>query len=223
MMKKWMMTGLAMLLCLAAVLTGCKKGSNAFGAANNGILLYQDLAVEDVMIDDFDPAKYDLDEYKALLNQELTAYNMKNEFKPGSAELRSEKEPIYSAPLTLTKLEQSGKKIKQQILYANTKDFLKYNEDLLPDRKGSRLSAGTLANVETVVLTAELVNAKGEKLDVEKLCVSKDAANYRYLLCDFAAVLYGEGEIIGYANGSFDKATGSVTAPGGVLTIVIFK
>ena len=214
------------LLIAAAGAAGCKKASiESFGKSNEGILLYRDLALEDVLIDSFDESKLDFDEYRSLLDEEIGDYNRTNEFRPGDESKRSDKEPEYTAPITVTKCEVSGGKLTQQLLYANVQDYLSYNEDVIEARGGSKLSCGTLAGVDTTILTADIVSpGKGERVDVQALCLAPNAGSYRYVIADFSAVLYGEGEVIGYsANGAYDAATNSVKVNGGEPVIVLYK
>lgn len=222
------------ILCIASaavtlLASGCANSGNQnsigkFGKVTNGIYLYKDMAVQDSYVEEFDTKKYDLNEYRGFLDEEIAAYNKSNAFHPGDEEVRGEHEPAYTAPITVVKCETGSGNINQQLLYATAEDFLKYNEEELESRGGSTLQTGTLQKVDTKLLTASFVGPDGKDLDVQALCVSKNAAEYRYVICDFAALLYGDGALIGYTkNGSYSAENSCVTVKGGEKVIVIFK
>ncbi len=232
---------LAAVLLLTAFLGGCKRKPvdhnviAKFGSTNNGILLYKNLSVGDCLFDDFDPAKYDDEEYKGYLQKDVDAYNAEHSFvKPTSAEeskaaadgetLEAGPSFPYAVPLTIEKCKEENGSLCQMFRYATAQDYINFNREEIFKRGGTTLQAGTLDKADMSVLSTLFVDEDGEAVDVQKLATDKKAGYYRYLTCNFSAVLYGEGEIIGYTqNGSFDKETYSVSVRGGQTVTVIFK
>ena len=220
---------LALTLLAAALFAGCMSNSNQnsigkFGKVTNGIYLYKDLAVQDSFVEEFDTGKYDLKEYRGFLDEELAEYNKSNAFHPGDEEVRGEHEPEYKAPITVVKCETGDGNLNQQLLYATAEDFLKYNAEELEERQGTTLQTGTLAKVDTKLLTAAFVGPDGKDLDVQALCVSKNASEYRYVITDIQSLVYGDGALIGYTkNGAYSEDNSCVTVKGGEKVIVIFR
>ena len=222
---------LAGLLAMALLATGCIKEEPSvgkFGAVTNGIYVYADLAIQDSVVEDFDTKKYDLAEYRKLLDEEVKAYNTANEFKPGDKELRKEHEPDYVTPVTVVKCEVSGGKIRQQLIYANATDYANYRKanisDEAEEKSGFTFQTGTLAKVDTSILSAAFVAPSGNDVNVQELCVSSSASKYRYVICDFEALLYGDGDLVCYTkNASYDADNRCVKVKGGEKVIAIFK
>ncbi|MBR4767423.1 MAG: hypothetical protein IK088_00420 [Lachnospiraceae bacterium] len=226
-MKKTMILILAGALLLAAA--GCVNGGNriqTFGNSDKGLYLYRDISLEDVLIADFDTSKYDLNEYRGFLDEEIAAYNDTHDFVPVLPSARDESAVAMTAPVTVTKCMVTGGKLRQQLLYANAGDFVEYNteEILKSERKGAKLNAGTLEHVDGAVLAAKILKPDGEELEVNKICLSNDAGKYRFIVTDMDVVLYGDGQIVGYSSGArYDKENNCVIVPGGSVEAVIFK
>ena len=222
---------LAGMLAMTLLATGCIKEETSigkFGAVTNGIYLYSDLAVQDSTVEEFDTKKYDLAEYRKLLDEEVKAYNTANEFKPGDKELRKDYEPDYVTPVTVVKCEVSGGKIRQQLLYANATDYANYRKENISEpaesENGFTFTVGTLAKVDPAILPAIFVAPSGNAVNVQELCVSSSAAKYRYVICDFEALLYGDGDLVCYTkNATYDADNLCVQVKGGEKVIAIFK
>lgn len=227
MMRRKRLAGTVLgLLSTLLVLAGCggKTAIGKFGKVTNGLYLYKDLAIQDSYIEEFDTSRYDFEEYRTLLDEELAAYNKSHEFKPGDRSKRGDHEPNYQTPISVVKAEISGQNLSQQLIYANAEDYLNYHEGELKEKKGSVLSTGTLSKVDTSILTASYTSPSGQDVNVQELCVDTDAGNYRYIVCDFEALIYGDGELICYTkNASYNKDNQCVTVPGGEKVIVIYK
>ena len=231
-MKKSLIRIFSLVFAAAVILfaAGCqgeagqKTSIGKFGKVTNGLYLYNDLAIQDSYVDEFDTKKYVVAEYRALLDEELAEYNKSHAFHPGNEEVRGEHEPAYTAPITVIRCEAAGGNLNQQLLYATAEDFLGYQAEELEGRKGSTLVTGTLAKVDTKILTASYVTPNGKDLDVQQLCVKENAGEYRFIICDFDALLYGDGDLIGYTNNATYNAQNScVTVKGGQTVIAIFK
>ena len=228
-MKKLRVTAIIVLVAALLLSVGCTSNGNQnsigkFGKVTNGIYLYKDLAVQDSYVEEFDTGKYDLKEYRGFLDEELAEYNKSNAFHPGDEEVRGEHEPEYKAPITVVKCETAGGNLNQQLLYATAEDFIKYNAEELEGRQGTTLQTGTLQKVDTKLLTAAFVGPDGKDLDVQALCVSKNASEYRYVITDIQSLVYGDGALIGYTkNGAYSEENSCVTVKGGEKVIVIFR
>ena len=233
-MKRRIMEVLLLVL-FAFTLSACKeeveKGANEnFGKGEKDIYIFRDLSVQDVMIADFDTSKYDKDEYLGYLQEEIDAYNAGASFVPQTAAEGEEESftPHYTVPVSIASCTTADNKINQQLLYATAADFTKYNEEFLEEERGGyTLQAGTLPYADASVTGATLIdpdNKEGGTLDVNEILTGKNAAKYRYVICNFDAVLYGDGEIAGYtANGSYNSDKDCITVPAGQTVIVIFK
>ena len=232
-MKK-ILTAVVLAALLALSLSACKeegpKGMNPnFGAGNSDIYLYSDLSVRDVMIDDFDTSKYDKDEYLSYLQVELDKYNENAPFVPQTAAEGEEEgfTPHYTVPVSVASCKTENNKINQQLLYATAQDFTNYNREALEDRGGYTLQAGTLPYADASVTGAALVDPDskdGGTVNIQDILTGRNADKYRFVICNFEAVLYGDGDVVGYtANGSFDSAKNCVTVPAGQTVIVLFR
>ena len=206
------------------------KGANAnFGKGASDIYIYNDLAVQDVAIADFDTSKYDKDEYLSYLQEEIDAYNQSASFVPQTAAEGEENfTPHYTVPVSVASCTVSDNKLNQQILYATAADFVQYNQEFLEaERGGYTLQAGKLAFADASVTGASLIdpdNKEGGTLNVQEILTGKNADRYRYVICNFNAVLYGDGEVAGYtSNGSYNADLDCVTVPAGQTVVVVFK
>ena len=219
---------------LLLALTGCQdkgpQGMNQnFGGGAKDIYVYKDLSVQDVMIDDFDTGKYDKDEYVSYLQEELDAYNASAAFVPQTAAEGEEDNftPHFTVPISVASCTVTDNKINQQLLYATAADFTKYNEAFLEERGGYTLQAGTLPFADASVTGATLIDPDskdGAALDIQNILTGKKADQYRFVICNFDAVIYGDGEVAGYtSNGSFDSSKNCVTVPAGQTVVVLFR
>lgn len=225
----------AALLPMAVLLSfgcGCKRGSTPiptvgqFGAADQGIYLYKDLAVQDAEVQAFPEDRYDLEEYKGILTKEVNEYNKKNaaSFQPGDPAKRNSYEPEYSAPMTLIKLEVKDGNVFQELLYATAADYTKYRANEIAEKNGEALKAGTLDKAGAEILKHAFVSPQGGSFDAAAQAVAENAGEYRYLYADFSALLYGDGDIIAYSKGAeYDKENKLVKSKDGEPVIVIFR
>lgn len=229
-MKKKVIASLIALTILAVlVFTACvrdidKNALNAFGKTANSLYLYADLAIQDVLVADFDPEKYDIEEYRALLEEEIAAYNKTADFVPGSEELRQETEPEYTSPVTLIKAEVEKKYLYQQILYANADDYNAYAKESIAEMDGTAVRTGRLNTVPSEILKNTFVDTKGAEIDVNAICLSKSASDYRFIIADFNCVLYGDGEIVAMVKGMrYSRENACVGTGDAPIAIVIYK
>lgn len=225
-MKKKILVFTALLaLTFCAVLSGCKKNAlGAFGKTSRGLYLYADMAIQDVQIDEFNEKELDAAEYKGLLEKEIADYNAEHPFTPDDTKNHGKKEPDFSAPITLVNCEVSGNVLNQQLIYATAADYVSFNEGTLEELGGTLVKTGKLSSVDTEVLRTSFVDVDGKPVDVNALCMGSDAAKYRYIVADFESVIYGDGNIIAFANGmKYSKANSCVTTGSAALSIVIYK
>ena len=82
-MKKRLFTALAILVLAVTpvLISGCKGNIKKFGGTTNGIYLFEDLSVQDVVIEDFDQDVYSVEEFSSLLASDLQDYNDHHEFR----------------------------------------------------------------------------------------------------------------------------------------------
>ena len=204
----------AIFACLlaAATLFGCVRieeynKPNTFGGTNNSFYLYKDLAVQDVMIEPFDMKKYDVNEYKGFLQEEIGEYNAAHSFTPKptteDGTSASPDEPKYSESVTLVRCEAEEDLLKQSLLYATAADYNSFpdNQIRLSRKKGSGLVTGTLADAPELFLKTSFVTPNGTNMDVASIMSSQKASEYRYMLADFNCFMYGDGDVIAYASG----------------------
>ena len=199
------------LLLLLGLLNGCVRQDeteklNTFGATKDSFYLFTDLAIEDVTIEDFDTKKYDVNEYKGFLEEEIAEYNRTHAYTPKtSAEGTSVSadEPHYSESVTLVRCEVIKEKLFQSLLYATAADYNTFpdNQIVLSRKNGSGLLTGTLADAPDVLKKTTFVTPNGTSVDLESIITSQKASEYRFMLADFSCVMYGDGEIIAYASG----------------------
>ncbi len=208
------------------------KGANLnFGKGATDIYIYNDLAIQDVMIDDFDTSKYDKDEYLGFLQEEIDAYNQGASFVPQTAAEGEENfTPHYTVPVSIVSSSAENNRLTVQFLYATAADFIKFNENerfYYDEKSGQTLQVGKLAYADASVTGAELIdpdNKDGGTLNIQEILTGKSADRYRYVICNFDAVLYGDGEVAGYtANGQYDAEKDCVTVPAGQTVVVVFK
>ena len=112
--------------------------------------------------------------------------------------------------------------------YAEWADVL----DALASRRNdaevlSAMQAGTLPFADASVTGATLIDPDskdGAALDIQNILTGKKADQYRFVICNFDAVIYGDGEVAGYtSNGSFDSSKNCVTVPAGQTVVVLFR
>ena len=232
-MKRSLLLSGVMVLLLFSLAACNRKGpvsvSESFGTSTKDVAVFRDLAVQDVMIDDFDTSKYDKDEYLSYLQEDIDAYNSTATFVPQTAAEGEEETftPHYTVPVSVASCTAEENKINQQILYATAADFTAFNEEALEERGGHTLQAGTLPFADASVTGAALVDPdskNGENLDVQDILTGRHADDYRFVICNFDAVLYVEGEIEGYtSNAAVDLEKNCVTVPAGETVIVVFR
>jgi len=220
-----------MCVLLLALLPGCRQHntSNAFGEADQSIYLFRDLALEDIVLSDFDTSKYDADEFKGFLAEDIEKYNASHPFvKPEDVPLLEGEttfEPEITKPINIEKCAASNNRLDQRLVYANADDYMNYNEEEIAKRGGTHVYTGTLAMVDSSILTTTYVDTKGKEVNISELCVKEDASSYRYIALDFAATVYGDGYIVAYSDGgTYSDAGNCVTVPGnGREVVVIYK
>ena len=207
-----------------------KKGY--FGTAAKDIYFYNDLSVQDVMLDDFDTEKYDVDEYAGFLQRDLDTYNASAKFVPQTAAEGEENfTPHYTVPVFIAACDAKDNQLNQQLLYATAADFIAYqtayNEEDFKARGGNTLQAGKLSAADSSVKGASLVDPdsqEGGTLDIQSIITGEEVGRYRYIICNFDAVIYGDGEVVGYtSNASYDKEKDSVTVPAGKTVVIVYK
>ena len=222
----------AILMTGTVLLSGCQEshhtGGTGFGETNNGIYLNRDLTIVDCMTADFDMSKYDAAEYAGFLQQEIDAYNASVEFVAPSQETNSNgetvSEPSLTHPVEIERCEAKENVLYQELIYATANDFLQFNGEELASRGGTTLKVGTLDRADSSILTMNFVDEKGEAYDLQKVYEGEKAGEYRYIMCDYEAVLYGAGDIVCYTTGAkFDEKDYSLSVPTGSMVIVIFK
>jgi hypothetical protein len=198
-------------LLLAAVISGCVRQKeeeklNTFGGTKDSFYLFRDLAVEDVTIEDFDTKKYDVDEYRGFLEEEIADYNNAHAFIPkaeASEGAVSQDEPHYSESVTLVRCEVQKEKLFQSLLYATAADYNSFpdNQIVLSRKKGTGLVTGTLDEAPELLRKTSFVTPNGTSVDLESIITSEKASEYRFMIADFSCVMYGDGDIIAYASG----------------------
>jgi len=232
-MKRILACVLIVVLALSCV--GCTKKEeegeriNTFGSSDDGLYLYKNLTVQDITFYDFDTEKYDAEEYRGFLQLDIDEYNNTHEFNAPTPETNEEgtviDTNIMKAPIEIQIVDTKDNVLEQQIRYATTFDYVEYNTSELEKRGGTKLDVGTLALVDSAVLEYSYLNQKGEEVILGELCgEGEDTSSYRYILCGFKAVLYGDGDIVAYSsNLTYDATHNCVTVPEGQTGVVIFK
>ena len=196
---------------LLSVFGGCvrqeeEEKPNTFGGSKDSLYLFTDLAVQDVIIEDFDTKKYDVNEYKGFLEEEIAEYNKAHAFTPkanADGSSVSADEPHYSESVTLVRCEVQKDKLFQSLLYATAADYNSFpdNQIILSRKNGTGLVTGTLDNAPDVLRKTSFVTPNGTSVDLESIITSQKASEYRFMIADFNCFMYGDGEIIAYASG----------------------
>ena len=221
------------LVCLLAlsVFGGCvrqdpEQKPNTFGGSKDSLYLFTDLAVQDVTIESFDTKKYDIEEYKGFLEEEIAEYNKAHAYTPKADGAASSKdEPHYSESVTLVRCETMNNKIFQSLLYATAADYNSFpdNQIILSRKNGTGLITGTLANAPQVLLNTSFVTPNGTSVDLQSITTSQKAGEYRFMIADFSCFMYGDGEIIAYANGmEYSKENSCASTGKAKYAIMIF-
>ena len=220
---------LAVLVSVLLMASGCdnKPKGTKFGNQTNGIYLTERLHLMDSMVAEFDTSKYVLEEYRAFLDEEIDAYNESHPFEKPADEYDRDGKLIpqeVTAPIAVRKCEVSNNWIFQELVYATNADFLKYNESTLEkERGGKKLLTGYLSYVDAEIIDLSYVNAKGESVSVRSLCESSKADQYMYIVVDFEANLYGEGELVCWHGGKYNAENDFLEVPAGTYAVAVFK
>jgi len=230
----------ALLIAFSMVLTlgGCgntgrRNQKNTFGNAGNGIYLFRNLSVKDCQIYSFEKDYYSDSEFKTYLEKDLDEYNKAHAYhQPETMVPATDKDgetletvgPQAEKPIEVLTCEKKDEKLYQSLLYATPEDFILYNEEEVTKRGGTALQAGKLTEADRSVLGETYTAPDGNAFDINEAVTGKDAASYRYLLCNFEALLYGDGEIVAWtAKGTYDKDANYVKVTAGNTVIVIFR
>lgn len=230
----------ALLLLSGTLLAACGIGEvppepdeKVYGEADGSIYIYANSAVTDVFVTDFDTAKYDLDEFKGYLVQDIEAYNASAPFTPQKTETTEEGETIeppirYSKPVEIKSMTAKDGKMNLQLLYATPADFFAwqklYDEDAFNARHGSVLKTGRFLD-DPSLQTKTFVNREGEPIEMEKFLEKKYIEDVRYVTSDVAGLLFSDGAIIGYTEGaSLDSEKNCFNVKGGqAITVLYYK
>ena len=225
MKKKIVVLTVLLAVVLSAVASGCGRNAlGAFGKSPKSLYLHADMAVQDVVVEDFDTKTLVFDEYKGFLDAEVSEYNATHPFNPGDPKSRGNKEPEYTAPITVVNCAVEGNTLYQQLIYANITDYMTFNASAIEEMGGSFVKTGTLASVDTEVLMTSFKDTKGKDVDVQSLCLSTDAKKYRYIVADFDCTIYGDGDIVAIADGmKYSKENSCVGTGSAKLAVVIYK
>jgi len=221
-MKKLTVIVLVSALILATMASCKLKKTSKFGESNNGLQLYNDLSVEEVVIESFDTKKYDLDEYKGFLEEELAAYNKDNTFKKNEYHTTAQHE--LTASIAIVTCEVKGNEILQRMIFATAEDYTKYSVDALAERKGTQVVAGDLTQMTAGMGEVSYTDKDGKSISLTDYSGGSKATNYLYIGTDAEALLYGEGTLIGFSKGGvYDKEGDCVKVSGGEMVYAIFK
>lgn len=219
-----LIAGLFSILCVGCFGCGERPGYDSFEKEKYGLYLYADLAIEEVISEDFPTDQYNLDEYKQYLSEELAEENKKYPFNPSDPSKHGSKEPALTAPISLVTAEVTKNILTQKLIYVNADVYSAYNEDTIQDKGGKIFGAGRLSDAPSEVLDSKLIAPNGDYCYPKNLLSEGNGSNYRYIICDFEVAIYGDGELIGYSEtGKYDKNKGNVTVPSGKKVIIIFK
>ena len=219
---------------MAFSLCACKKegpkGINSnFGSNEKDLVVFNDLSVQDVMTADFDTKKDDKDEYVSYLQEELDAYNAGASFVPQTAAEGEEDNftPHFTVPVSVASCTVDKNVINQQLLYATASDYVAYNQEIIESRGGNTLQAGKLTSADASVTGASLIDPddkNGGFVDIQEILTGKNADNYCYVICNFEAAIYLEGEVAGFTStGVYDSTKDCVTVPAGKTVVILFK
>lgn len=231
--KRRLLSVLFAFLLVMSVLTGCvrqeeEEKPNTFGGSKDSLYLFKDLALQDVTIESFDTKKYDLDEYKGFLEEEIAEYNKAHAYTPStSADASSPagNEPQYSESVTLVRCEVMNNKLFQSLRYATASDYNSFpdNQIILSRKNGTGVVTGTLANAPQILLNTDFVTPNGTSVDLASIISSQRADEYRFMVADFTCFMYGDGEIIAYASGmEYSKENSCASLGKAKYAIMIF-
>ena len=189
---------------------------DTFGNTTNGIYLTSKLEIRDCTLYDFDTSKYDADEYKGFLEEELAEYNAAHSYP-------DEKGKKVSA-IQVEKCTVSKNVLTQILKYYDAADFLEYNKSELQKRGGSLLKAGTWLSPDSALSSMEFVDPSGKTVDISSWTGESKGGSYRYMICDIKAVLYGEGKVVAYSKDAvYTKDLNCINSAGGKKVAIIFK
>lgn len=217
-----------------ALFSGCScsacnnKGPKVqtFGNVTNGIYYYADRHLQDVFITEFDESRYDADEFARYLSEDIEAYNAEHTYIcPVYLDEDGNQVPTNTLTkcITIERCTSKNNELTMRLLYGTVQDYLNYNAEEIQKRGGSVLQNGVLTADSTELLQLSYIDTEGNPVDFNELISARRAPEYRYVTCDFEAVLYGEGDIIGFTqNGSYDPKGNCVNVPGGQRVTVIF-
>ena len=207
---------------------------DTFGSTANSLFVYSNLVFQDIMLADFDTSKYDVEEFRGFLEADIASYNSTHNFKMQVTRKDADgniiEPPIrYTHPIEIKKLEAVDNVLNQQLLYATAEDFLEYNSDTLKKRGGSLLKVGKVSGNESEI-PSSYTGPKGDTVSVSALLKdsetggkAEDADAYYFVICDFDAVIYSDGEFVGVNGGTYDSETNSVIVEGGTAATVIYR
>ncbi len=129
-----------------------------------------------------------------------------------------------TAAAAVVKCEAKDNLLETRMLYSSADDLTAFDADSLLQRSGSTVAAGVMTSAPDAVLNASLIDSAGEAFEMEKILEKNKGDQYRYIICDAASVLYGDGNVIAYSqNGVYTKSYGCVEVPEGETVIVIFS
>ena len=208
--------------------SACKKGPKiqTFGNVTNGIYYYADRHLQDVFITDFDESRYDAEEFAGYLSKDIEAYNAEHDYIcPVYLDEEGNQVPTntLTKAITIERCSSKDNELTMRLFYGTVQDYVNYNAEEIEKRGGTNLEAGVLTPDNTALLSLSYINTEGEAVDFNELLSARRAPEYRYVTCDFEAVLYGEGDIIAYTtNGSYDAKGNCVNVSGGQRVTVVF-
>jgi len=211
------------MLCVFVLLamTSCKKKSNLFGQATNGLYLYNDMSVEEVMIYPFATAKYDATEYRQYLDKEIAAYN--NTHNLVVSKYASEKHQLVQ-PVSVVKCEVKSNELYQHLLFATVDDYMEYAADTIAEKNGSTVVTGDFSKIYEGMDSLKYYDENGKEVSFNGIVQATGSKAYRFIGCDCDALLYGEGNLVAYsAGGSYDATNNCVKVPAGSMTYAIYK
>ena len=238
-MKRFISAFTALLLlsvcCLGLFACGQEEQEDdvkKFGVADGSLYIYANNALMDCSIVDFDTSRYDVEEYRGFLEEEIGVYNDSAVFVPQTPETDEKgneiKPPVtYTRPVEISSISAEDNKMNLQLLYATPEDFFgwqeHYDKDAFSKRGGSIIEAGKLVDNETVQ-GMTFVDRKGEALDMEKLLKRKNVSDVRYVTIDVECVLFGDGNILAYTEGAdLDAANNNFHVKGGQKITVLYQ
>ena len=238
-MKRFISVSTALLLfslCLSG-LFGCGKEEveddvKKFGVADGSLYIYANNVIKDCSIFDFDTSRYDAEEYRGFLEEEISAYNDSAAFVPQKEETDEKGNVIeppvtYTKPVEISELSAKDKALNVQLLYATPEDFFgwqkHFDAEAFSKRGGSIIETGKLVD-NTAVQGMNFVDRKGEALDMEKLLKKKTASGVRYVTIDVECVLFGDGNILAYTEGAeLDAENNNFHVKGGQKITVLYQ